>query len=182
MKDIFYKKIIEDNKIIFYSQHFRSFWEYEVSKKYKDITVLGFMSIFFFAALIELLISIRFSSNALIMLIFVTGWMCFILKDVIDSKNFFFELIISKEEISFYTPSQQWAYKVANIKKIMEEGRYSDEYYIPIFFIDINGKIKEKNLFPTKLLTDCYMFDIIKEMCQYTNIELKDQLGNLVKF
>ena len=51
---------------------------------------------------------------------------------------------------------------------------------MPIFFIEIEGQIKEIEPFPNQLLADCRVFFIIKDLCQHTGISLEE--GNLVKF
>ena len=182
---IYYQKNIENNKIVFYSQHFQSFWEYIQKDGYATLFMLGFPVIFIVVCTIEILMFDNLSSvpigNNIIGLIFSCLFFFILLWLVLRAKNFFFELTASKKEISFYTTRQQWTYKVADIKKIRENKRYVDDHYQPIFFIEIEGEIKEIEPFPSKLASNCYLFPIIKDLCQHTRIKLEDEFGNLIK-
>ena len=125
---ICYEKTIENNKIVFYSQHFQSFWEYIQKDGYSTL----FMPVFFASPIIflimEILITGKFDSapigNVVIILSVCLAIIIFLLWQIVKAKNFFFELTVSKKEISFYTPRQQWIYKVADIKKLGKKKVY----------------------------------------------------------
>ncbi len=188
-EEVFYKKIVEGDKITFYSEYFQSFWAYEQTVGYKTLAFLGFIGTFILVLIFNLIqvdLS-QYSRNSIeallivFMLFVLLWWMYIILKGAVDAKSFFFEITVTNQKISLYTPKVQWTYKITDIKKIVEKEHHSeDEYYRPIFFIYIESEVKEIELIPSQIL-GCHLFQLIKDICQHTGIRLEDEFGNLVK-
>ena len=184
---IYYHKIIDKNKLIFYSRRFKSFWEYIQVDGYSNVFALGCWGITvvgFTTAMLPAITLLKLTDIHIIIgfIFFPLIIFLYTLWGIIKAKNYFFELTISKKEIIFYSYQQQWTYKVADIKKIREKNRSTDDCYVPIFFIEIERQIKEIEPLSNWFMNRTYTFLIIKDLCQFTGIQLENEFGNLVEF
>jgi hypothetical protein len=171
-----YQKTTEGDKLILFATRFESWYEYDYANGCRGfilmiIPLLGICTSFYSYLLATIA---GWQLFCILLLSFI--WIFLTIKSTIAAKNNFFELTISPEEISFYSYTQKWTYKVADIEKIRSEFDLESPYS-PIFVI--NGRATK--LFLPSFIQQYQTFAIIEELCRHTGIKLEDERGNLVK-